>query len=706
MPNMDDIAYFETGPYEHRGGIYADACRKPHAPSPGLPIPQDDAQTTASVPLPDAASMISTDSSPSASSTPTPKPDDASTHSAPPSLAVPLEGSSSTSSVGDDSPDSIRGHARRRTWFSSVRSEDLNTLSAPNFFSDGDVSKPAEEERGRTLEPEKVSAPRSKSTPNQPEVRSGSPESIPQTETLQSKAPSVHSTSSSRRSVSQQITNTDQLPQVEEPIRSPSLSTPNTPRKASDASQVTRSPSPPSFFSTLKSKAAAADKQAISNTAKEAIRKWGVNWGGFKKEASTASQSSDDGGSSPPRPGLHPDVSKAAAAHNKRASYAEVRAAVAERKERERTTTPDDGNSSDSSKPISPPTSPFASRMRVLSNPKANGSVYTDTGALGNPSIVTSAAASRLSSIPRLASKKSTPSLSTRMNPEGDSQESNSSSTAAAEVEQPPVKPAPIHVQPVAKTMSIPGIHASHRGEVQSMGYMAPTPIQPTPSSGPVSETMLKNPAIQSVYRLWKNPSAQGQGGQQLQQEGDSQQRDRRPSTSSSIGSVSGDHQHQAPPLLAPAPNLLSPAPQASVKPSPPPLPPRSSSQMVIPLAAVNGEAAPGSSASDVLKNIVQKHTMESSSRTPALPDGTAGAGEGPTSTSGSTEFGGRRLSSSSTSGAVAGPSVDGDESGGPSDSSTQFNTDLTPSNPTNDPSTTAKGTPPALPPRRIQTLA
>src|SRR5260370_36766221 len=29
MPNMDDIAFFETSSYQHRGGVYADDVRKP-----------------------------------------------------------------------------------------------------------------------------------------------------------------------------------------------------------------------------------------------------------------------------------------------------------------------------------------------------------------------------------------------------------------------------------------------------------------------------------------------------------------------------------------------------------------------------------------------------------------------------------------------------------------------------------------------------
>jgi len=120
--------------------------------------------------------------------------------------------------------------------------------------------------------------------------------------------------------------------------------------------------------------------------------------------------------------------------------------------------------------------------------------------------------------------------------------------------------------------MSIPGIHASHRGEVQSMGYVAPQ-VQPTSSSP--SENVLKNQAIQSVYRLWKTPS--GSVGP------DAETRD---SSGDSLAAVT-------PP----------------VKPTPPPLPPRSSAMAIPRTGDTSADVVTSlsSSASEALKTIVLK---------------------------------------------------------------------------------------------------
>ena len=549
---MDDIAFFETGAYEHRGGIWSDACRKPHVstvvPSPPMP---DDVQSVASAPLPEKSRFPSED----------PTSEDLSINNAIPGDATAIE----------DTADSSRNNTRRRTWFATVRNEDL---VGTDFFAEGQLGD-SEGSRGRTSEFEKSTGSRSQSVPKAESLQ------VPEPEKEGSEGPPLTDPrpSTSRRSSLQYSL---KLEQEEDPTPPRTKSTPTTPRKNSDASQTARSPSPPSFFSTLKSKAAAADKQAISNTAKEAMRKWGVNWGGFKKDTNQSSQPSEEplqSGGSPPRfNGLFAEGSSIS--HKSRTSYAEVRAAVTERKERERTTS----HLEDSSDSTEAQPQPTMVRARLASNPKTtlpNGSAFSDTPI--NHSTLTSTA--RLVT-PRLTSKKSTPSIS-RVSTEVDTQE-------LVTPEEP--KHAPIHVQPQAKTMSIPGIHASHRGEVQSMGYVAPQLPGPI---GP-SETMLKNPAIQTVYRLWKTPSAPGQEAvhrAQLHVE--------QPQVIGGQPPEGGDEENisteGAGSALVPNP---TPPVQPVLKPTPPPLPPRSASGVIRP-PAIPSKDPP--SASQTLKSIAQK---------------------------------------------------------------------------------------------------
>ncbi|KAF9486367.1 hypothetical protein BDN70DRAFT_794043 [Pholiota conissans] len=625
MPNMDDIAFFETGFYEHRGGIFADTRRKPPLSPPETPPIPDDIQSVASAPLPDASSIFSGDSKSMASDEPPVNPVTRAATDMPPSaVATAID-------ELEDSP--RRNSVKRRSWFNSAKSDDA--ASSPTRSSTYSLfASEQEESRGRTLETESTSSSRSQSTPKPVSVRASTPEPFQEPESEASKSKiSLLSQGARRASTSHGSVKDNKEIHHETPkiiVQNTSTSTPNTPRKSLD-SQPPRPSSPPSFFSTLKSKAAAADKQAISNTAKEAMRKWGVNWGGFKKDAS-ASDDSSHAGTSPPRSLLQAEGT--ALLNKARTSYAEVRAAVAERKERDRTSHHDDDSD------VSRPTSPAATRTRAVSTSKPvlpNGSVYSESPI--NPSIVTSAA--RLA--PRLTSKKSTPSLG-RVNTEADTQE----------LPAEPVKHAPIHVQPVAKTMSIPGIHASHRGDVQSMGHVAQPPSPPpvgasssSSSSGP-SEAMLKNPAIQTVYRLWKNPGA-GQGFGHSDTEAASTAR---PTTAESAHGDSqltnGHAVGPSVPELQPAPTPAAeesglstkaastsaaaspppavgaslPAPQPLLKPTPPPLPPRASSAVVQP-APITQAPAEGSSsvpsASQTLKAVALRDA-ESSGRAVHTP--------------------------------------------------------------------------------------
>ncbi|KAJ7750280.1 hypothetical protein B0H16DRAFT_1280418, partial [Mycena metata] len=434
MPNMDDIAFFETSSYAHRGGIWSDASRREKPPtSVSEDVPDEDG-SVASVLLPhppsvDGDVLRGTQSAADLSR-------DASASSSPPD-AGDLSWSSSFSS-GDETSHTNK----RRSWFSSIRSDDLQSLVEHDGYEEDD-----ELQRGRSVDVDKSQNPRSRSTPNASEPTPSQSSGGSEDSHLQ--APSQSSTLWSH-------SKSNSVEEYSKPSSEPSTSLRNG-----------SSPTTGSFLSTLKSR----DKQAISNTAKEAMRKWGVNWSGLMKDSKDSNNNSAGGddvpdhGSFVSRFRSDANTSNTSTPQKARASYAEVRAAVAERRGKERS----DGSPGRTSSPIPIP----EVRERAVS-------MQPGRPQSGNPSPSFMARAATES-----VTKHSSPSVS-RSNTEVAPSETSS--------------PLPIHVQPQAKMMTIPGIHASHRGEVMSMGYVAPEAPSPSP------EPKVKNPAIQSVYRLWKSP--------------------------------------------------------------------------------------------------------------------------------------------------------------------------------------------------------
>jgi hypothetical protein len=574
MPNMDDIAFFDSQPYQHRGGIWQDASRREKHPSV---IPEQipaDSQSTVPALAPEAPSAP-------LSQEPSSQPRSQSAEE------LSNEVSSSPISTNDMVPDVTapelpvlpRGNNRRRSWFSSVRSETRGSM--PRRSSDAEEVADWDEQRGRAAEPDKMaaSAPRSHSTPHSVDSL------LPATPTQERDDPYLDthlSPQSAHRSPSL-------LSSTREHGKSKSIDSSDTPSDAistpSKNNSSIPSSSPNSFLSTLKSRA--GDKQALSNTAKEAMRKWGVNWANLRKDSSNRPSPSDDAASDHGSIGsligsrLQPD-SHSGVASKTRASYAEVRAAVEERKGKDKNA---------HSRPSSPIPIPGAS---------------TDNAADGDL-LAAAPQGSNSSSFPNSVSRShSSASSSGRLSVGEKSNTSRKSSPGPSRsAAEPDVQDRseqvqlPIHVvQPQAKTMTIPGIHASHRGEIMSMGYVAPQQQQEG-----------KPPSIQSVYRLWKSPSLSGQDQQQRPLPQTQQSQD----PSLDADGDSGERDRDISVLVSPPSATISPL--VSPRPVPPPLPPRSTPVGVSrPPFEVSTSPPSESSASQTLKSIVNKDELKRAS--------------------------------------------------------------------------------------------
>ncbi|KDQ63043.1 hypothetical protein JAAARDRAFT_120333 [Jaapia argillacea MUCL 33604] len=544
LPNMDDIAFFESLKYEHRGGIWADACRHEHAPTlDSNPSTSGEPATSPPTPIPE---MIPGETE----SVPVARPHSAEDLTIPATFPLTATISAPPSS---DRTSSLSSQPRSRT----SPSEEIPI--PPSDPSSGEASAErtptiSSSDTSRSTPPDKLSFP------TEPveftEDDEGSVESETSTHLTTNslrRTPSQRSTASSSRARS--VSSSSDRNRAD----SDSSHTPSKPPNQFRSSVVGTSPS--SFFSTLKSRA--GDKQALSNTAKEAMRKWGVNWGGLKRE--NTGGSNFQGGNSGDEDGEAVNGS-----HKSKTSYADVWASVTERRERGRPYREDNGQSS---APIPIPGAGRATDSDSSRSPPPAEHANSQEGNLEVPQI------SRHGSTSPERASYTAPAISRSAN------ESRTPDDRADVDDEPDP---PIHTQPPqARTMTIPGIHASHRGEVMSMGYAPP----PTTPLNPASDNnKLRNPAMQSVYRLLKSPILSPQP------------QPPRPA-SEPIVQVDVDHSHEDPPPLP----LASPPPVHS-RPTPPPLPPRSTSTAVNRISdAGNSTSETLSPASAALKSIVTK---------------------------------------------------------------------------------------------------
>ncbi|KAJ3731868.1 hypothetical protein DFJ43DRAFT_341357 [Lentinula guzmanii] len=662
MPNMDDIAFFDTVRREgmNRGGVWADAARK-HSDS----VTTDEDQRAASDAGPTQEPLLSDGELNSTDPLPHPIQKTSSLQESSSTPEPPLLATSSTLPEDVSSPASSN---RLKTWFSSVRGDNMDVDDS----SDNVETEP----RGRTLDVDttKATAFRSQSTPNSESVLEKGNGQQTSVDIPPAKPRSASQTSSATGNDAV-LDNTRSHQTSDSSSLSVPAPTSNTP------------PSPTNFLTTLKSRA--ADKQALSNTAKETMRKWGMKWGGLNKNLSGSSHEDvpdhdtmgEGLGLTHSRSQTMSAMSNSSSGSQKgRASYAEVRAAVAERRERA-----EYGKEHSPSRSLTPS---FASNPIAIPSNKnlpSQNTEYSDHGSISSSG----------SSVPLSNTQDSSSYLKQHiLNTNGGSSNvqnqpvsvfasaSNSSSTSSTKsstavteakvssrshinsdvpVDEAAPVHAPIHVQPQAKTMSIPGIHASHRGEVMSLGYVPPsvqgdkakdkersrTTSQTSSTLSNLSSlgasSLSKNPKIQSMYRLWKQ-AASNKSNSELSEDvagsstppmdtvsttinGDSFQPDTNATQSAPVlpASMSSLSKRVPPPPLPPRPSPVTISPSR-----PPPLPARTpssasrastTSTSVIPQqsSALNQTLQPTtSSAQDVLKEIATKddHTRKRASLT------------------------------------------------------------------------------------------
>lgn len=568
---MDDITFFESSSFQHRGGIWADASRHEHrtnlfsSPSQSS---TDDVRSTSSVPTPDPSKTMSPDLEPSPDLKRSQSTEDARVDAGPSSPLSSLSFTRPTATSVESSPPSS-SPGRRRTWFGAPRDEMQETSASASALGEEDDQAYV---RGRTT-----------STLSRTSSSRKSDGQHTDSEEVQYLAPEARRRASSN--VSQSSSYKDGSLSAGEGLDDADSDMPAT---RSDTMQSNGSARPTSsassFLQTLRSRA--TDKQALSNTAKEAMRKWGVNWSNLRRDNNAHTEEVSD-----VEPQRFSDNRSRA-----RPSYAEVRAAVDQRHRRDVS----QAGAVEGVQPSEPVTIPGHDRERSRSTS------YTGQSGLlarANTAPTSRSVSPRPTGIPALQPGTSSPALpprQTELNAPSTSQEAPV--MISDDLETPP---APIYTQPpqANKTMTIPGIHASHRGEVMSMGYAPPTP--------PAATEQKKAPAIQSVYRLWKNPngSAAGQQPQVALSDGQVQ-------TQIGFSGTDQDVSTTSQPIPAEPPS----------RPTPPPLPPRTISTNAKPgspkLLAENDQMATASPASAALQSIAEKDRTKRASLTPSASPG------------------------------------------------------------------------------------
>ena len=541
---MDDIAFFETSTYTHRGGIYADTVRKPASEAEEQFSPREDETAKAGDQLTEANAVNATAEVKDHPPIPTSASYEKLSASVPPT-GLPQPDSSPASRAATvnlpvQSSSPPKSHSKRKSWFLSTGSQIENVTGEPPAPPRPDHPTPSTEPgtpRGRT--PVTTETPPKRGTsapPGGDSLEGGGPS---QMENNPLRKESTLGRDRGIQGHGGSFSGDWSSSHAASPTVNVNASTGSgTSSLLQSIKRAGTKDSTDTVASRVSGGTETSSKQDISTTAKETMRKWGAQWAGLKKEFQEARSEGKDLRTSgmaawiaaqqqapqaTPSANL-PSSSLSASSTNSRPStpktFEEVRKAALERRireERERVV-------SDvvRSQPITVPQSPTDKGRRresagpVLSNgttlPRRSGSISSAFGfggsthstESGSPSTspppgvkIVQPTAKPTTTVstdpPDMISIVSDPVLETPVGGQLSTTASKpipSTSLPTPGTNTPPPRrlsagppPSPVPTHIVAKqpsygaSMTIPGIHAKHKGEVMAIGFSPPPQV-------------------------------------------------------------------------------------------------------------------------------------------------------------------------------------------------------------------------------------
>ncbi|KAG9049735.1 hypothetical protein FS837_009269 [Tulasnella sp. UAMH 9824] len=308
-----------------------------------------------------------------------------------------------------------------------------------------------------------------------------------------------------------------------------------------------------------------ANKQVLAATARETMKKWGFN---LKKDAAAAEPAQSANGSAAGQAGTDGSSTagstRPATPESRNKTYEQMRAEAAERRHRDPSPQPDTGE--------------FGERARTISsNGALNASPYRPPSPKPTTQLNT---LSRAPTSPNGQQLRPDPAafLSAEQPLDAEERMRRMSSGSGPH-------PGPVMRQPgQAAMMRIPGIHASHKGDVMAIGSSPPLPpsIPEDSGEGPlVAKTLGPKTAaaVQTMYRLFQknNAPAGTEGSTTTLADSHSDQTPNAPASTSNPKPEVGDVHEPEPHPEVDHPTDTSPPAASPIRATgtPPPLPPR-----------------------------------------------------------------------------------------------------------------------------------